>query len=88
MDNALAEKGQLEKIIDPHLVEMINPGSMKKFGENAEKCLEEQGIDKAWGSYRKVLGTVGNQQACHGRPSMESGTCISILGNNHSKRSS
>ena len=36
----------LENIIDPHLVGTINPGSLKKLGETAEKCLEEQGIDR------------------------------------------
>ena len=36
----------LEKIIDPHLVGTINPGSLKTLGETAEKCLEEQGIDR------------------------------------------
>ena len=40
------KKGMLEKIIDPHLVGTINPGSLKKLSETAEKCLEEQGIDK------------------------------------------
>lgn len=40
------KKGMLEKIIDPHLVGTINPGSLKKLGETAEKCLEEQGIDR------------------------------------------
>eukprot|EP01018_Ginkgo_biloba_P021941 Gb_02717 [translate_table: standard] len=40
------KKGMLDQIIDPHLVGTINPGSLKKFGETAEKCLEEQGIDR------------------------------------------
>ena len=39
------KNGMLEKIIDPHLVGTINPGSLKKIGETAEKCLEEKGID-------------------------------------------
>ncbi|KAM1106042.1 hypothetical protein ACFX13_002990 [Malus domestica] len=39
-------KGLLEKIIDPLLVGSINPESMKKFGEAAEKCLEEHGVDR------------------------------------------
>ncbi|KAM2676173.1 hypothetical protein EV1_002866 [Malus domestica] len=39
-------KGLLEKIIDPFLVGSINPESMKKFGEAAEKCLEEHGVDR------------------------------------------
>uniref|UniRef100_A0A0C9QVS9 TSA: Wollemia nobilis Ref_Wollemi_Transcript_5197_3783 transcribed RNA sequence n=1 Tax=Wollemia nobilis TaxID=56998 RepID=A0A0C9QVS9_9CONI len=40
------KKGMLDQIIDPHLAGTINTGSLKKFGETAEKCLEEQGIDR------------------------------------------
>ncbi|GAB2291787.1 hypothetical protein Dimus_026040 [Dionaea muscipula] len=39
-------KGMLEKIIDPVLVGSINPESMKKFGEAAEKCLADYGVDR------------------------------------------
>jgi serine/threonine protein kinase len=39
-------KGLLEKIIDPHLAGTINPESMKKFAEAAEKCLEDYGVDR------------------------------------------
>ncbi|KAL6218508.1 hypothetical protein ACLB2K_011718 [Fragaria x ananassa] len=39
-------KGLLEKIVDPLLIGTINPESMKKFGEAAEKCLLEHGVDR------------------------------------------
>ncbi|KAH7653441.1 Non-specific serine/threonine protein kinase protein [Dioscorea alata] len=39
-------KGQLEKIIDQRLAGQINPKSLKKFGETAERCLAEYGVDR------------------------------------------
>ncbi|XP_059650005.1 probable receptor-like protein kinase At2g21480 [Cornus florida] len=39
-------RGTLEKIMDPLLVNVINPESMKKFTEAAEKCLAEYGVDR------------------------------------------
>ncbi|XP_042517680.1 probable receptor-like protein kinase At5g24010 isoform X2 [Macadamia integrifolia] len=40
------KKGQLDQIIDPHLVGKINPKSLKKVGETAAKCLEDYGVDR------------------------------------------
>ncbi|KAJ4705962.1 Receptor-like protein kinase [Melia azedarach] len=40
------KKGMLEQIIDPHLIGRIKPSSLKKFGETAEKCLAEYGVDR------------------------------------------
>lgn len=39
-------KGLLENIIDPNLAGAINPESMKKFAEAAEKCLADYGVDR------------------------------------------
>ncbi|KAF1878998.1 hypothetical protein Lal_00047670 [Lupinus albus] len=39
-------KGMLEHIVDPHLVGQIKESSLKKFGETAEKCLAEYGVDR------------------------------------------
>ncbi|KAI8013893.1 putative receptor-like protein kinase [Camellia lanceoleosa] len=39
-------KGLLEKIMDPQLAGDINPESMQKFAEAAEKCLAEYGVDR------------------------------------------
>ncbi|XP_065869338.1 probable receptor-like protein kinase At5g24010 isoform X2 [Euphorbia lathyris] len=40
------KKGFLSKIIDPHLVGQINKSSLKKYGETAEKCLADYGVDR------------------------------------------
>ncbi|KAL5567929.1 hypothetical protein UlMin_024504 [Ulmus minor] len=40
------KKGMLERIIDPHLVGQIKPRSLKKYGETAEKCLADYGVDR------------------------------------------
>lgn len=40
------KKGMLQQIIDPHLVGQIRPSSLKKFGETAEKCFADYGVDR------------------------------------------
>ncbi|KAK7269184.1 hypothetical protein RIF29_21901 [Crotalaria pallida] len=39
-------KGTLEDIIDPSLKGKINPESLKKFADAAEKCLSDHGLDR------------------------------------------
>ncbi|XP_022751242.1 probable receptor-like protein kinase At5g24010 [Durio zibethinus] len=39
-------KGELEKIIDPMLVDTINPNSLRKFAEITEKCLKPSGSER------------------------------------------
>ncbi|KAF8399632.1 hypothetical protein HHK36_015501 [Tetracentron sinense] len=39
-------KGKLDQIIDPHLRGKISPECLKKFGEIAENCLHNQGIER------------------------------------------
>lgn len=40
------KKGMLEHVMDQVLVGKINLASLRKFGETAEKCLSEQGVDR------------------------------------------
>ncbi|KAI3673705.1 hypothetical protein L6452_39833 [Arctium lappa] len=40
------KKGMLDQIMDGNLVGKVNPSSLKKFGETAEKCLAEYGVDR------------------------------------------
>ncbi|KAI4340894.1 hypothetical protein MLD38_025688 [Melastoma candidum] len=40
------KKGMLSEIIDPHLAGDISASSLKKYGDTAEKCLAEYGMDR------------------------------------------
>ncbi|XP_058085346.1 receptor-like protein kinase THESEUS 1 [Magnolia sinica] len=40
------KKGMLDHIMDQYLVGKVIPASLRKFGETAEKCLAEQGVDR------------------------------------------
>lgn len=40
------KEGRLDEIIDPLLAGEINPNSLKKFGETAEKCLKDYATDR------------------------------------------
>ncbi|CAI9088571.1 OLC1v1022928C1 [Oldenlandia corymbosa var. corymbosa] len=40
------KKGMLDQIMDKNLVGKVNPASLKKYGETAEKCLAEYGVDR------------------------------------------
>ncbi|KAK6230495.1 hypothetical protein QUC31_002013 [Theobroma cacao] len=40
------KKGMLDQIMDSNLLGKVNPASLKKYGETAEKCLAEHGIDR------------------------------------------
>ncbi|KAF3566664.1 hypothetical protein DY000_02017058 [Brassica cretica] len=43
---AWQKKGLLDQIMDSNLTGKVNPASLKKFGETAEKCLAEYGVDR------------------------------------------
>ncbi|KAH1063395.1 hypothetical protein J1N35_028382 [Gossypium stocksii] len=40
------KKGMLDQIMDSNLVRKLNPASLKKYGETAEKCLAERGSER------------------------------------------
>ncbi|KAE8703226.1 Receptor-like protein kinase THESEUS 1 [Hibiscus syriacus] len=40
------KKGMLDQIMDSNLSGKVNPASLKKYGETAEKCLAEYGVDR------------------------------------------
>lgn len=43
---AWQKKGMLDEIMDKNLVGKVNSASLKKFGETAEKCLADYGVDR------------------------------------------
>ncbi|KAF8012403.1 hypothetical protein BT93_I0530 [Corymbia citriodora subsp. variegata] len=47
------KNGHIEQIVDPVLAGQINPSSLRKYGEVAEKCLREEAKDRP--SMRDVL---------------------------------
>ncbi|XP_060191014.1 receptor-like protein kinase THESEUS 1 [Lycium barbarum] len=40
------KKGMLDQIMDKNLAGKVNSASLKKFGETAEKCLSDHGVDR------------------------------------------
>lgn len=40
------KKGQLDQVVDPSLAGKVKPESLRKFGETAEKCLADFGVDR------------------------------------------
>ncbi|XP_022868923.1 probable receptor-like protein kinase At5g24010 [Olea europaea var. sylvestris] len=40
------KKGMVEQIVDPYIRGQIKPSSLKKFGDTAEKCLADYGVDR------------------------------------------
>ncbi|CAN1751552.1 Probable receptor-like protein kinase At5g24010 [Linum perenne] len=40
------QNGKLDQIVDPNIKDQIKQGSLEKFGETAEKCLAEYGVDR------------------------------------------
>ncbi|CAA6656660.1 unnamed protein product [Spirodela intermedia] len=40
------KRGQLVQIMDQALAGKVNPASLRKYGETAEKCLAEHGVDR------------------------------------------
>ncbi|KAL4575830.1 hypothetical protein LXL04_011917 [Taraxacum kok-saghyz] len=40
------KKGSLKRIVDCRIVDEIKPASLKKYGDTAEKCLADYGVDR------------------------------------------
>nr|GEY90621.1 probable receptor-like protein kinase At5g24010 [Tanacetum cinerariifolium] len=39
-------KGLIKRIVDPRIADQIKPESLKKYGDTAEKCLADYGVDR------------------------------------------
>lgn len=86
------QKGMLEHIVDPYLVGQVKPSSLKKFGETAEKCLAEYGVDRPtmgdvlWNlEYALQLQESEQQRGPHA-DSSDNGTTTIILENSTNNR--
>lgn len=86
------QKGMLEHIVDPYLVGQVKPSSLKKFGETAEKCLAEYGVDRPtmgdvlWNlEYALQLHESEQQRGPHA-DSSDNGTTTIILENSTNNR--
>ncbi|KAK9292617.1 hypothetical protein L1049_020592 [Liquidambar formosana] len=70
-------KGLLHDIIDPVLVGVIDPESMKIFVETAEECLAEHGVKRP--TMTKVVWQLEKALQLQGKTEEESGTSVAAI---------